>query len=171
MSDGDTEATVVDFAAARAARPSVRRAEPADADRLIALFAHPSESLVDEKVQRYRERITSLIASADHCIFVAEIDGEIIGYAAAQDYGPALRRDWSVARMHDLWVCPEARMKGAGRALFVAVRDWAERETDIRLLEWQSTETGRPFFRALELTGEESTAGPRFGLNFAPERP
>lgn len=171
MSDDGTTAQIVDLNARRAGRAAVRHADPADADDLIALFSHPSESLVDEKIQRYRERIQSLIDASDHCILVAELDGRIVGYAAAQDYGPALRRDWSVARMHDLWVSPDARRRGAGRALFAAIRDWAEHETNIRLLEWQSTETGRGFFRALDLQAEESTAGPRFGLNFAPERP
>lgn len=170
MSDGEQHGPAADGDRSDATSPCVRHATPQDADALIALFDHPAEALADEKVRRYRERIEALIDSSGHCIVVAELDGEIVGYAAAQDYGPALRRDWSVARMHDLWVSPDARLQGVGRALFAAVRAWAEHETNIRLLEWQSTETGRPFFRALELQGEDAVDGTRFGLSFAPER-
>ena len=141
----------------------IRRATAADAavlQRLIAAHRHADEE--DEKVDRYRERLDSLVTNDAHHIVVAELAGQVVGYAAAQDYGPAPQRDWSIARMHDLWVAPDARGKGAGTALFRAVQTWAEHQTRIRVLEWQSLEVAAEFYRKLGLTGEHvDEADPR----------
>ncbi|MCH1881528.1 GNAT family N-acetyltransferase [Agrococcus sp. ARC_14] len=140
-----------------------RRATPADAVALQSLLAaHRHADEEDEKVDRYRERLGALVMNDAHHIVVAEADGQLLGYAAAQDYGPAPQRDWSIARMHDLWVTPDARGRGAGTALFQAVRDWAEQQTRIRVLEWQSLEVAAEFYRKLGLSGERvDEADPR----------
>ncbi len=133
----------------------IRRATEDDAaalQQLIAAHRHADEE--DEKVDRYRERLGSLVTNPAHHIVVAEAGGRLLGYAAAQDYGPAPHRDWSIARMHDLWVSPDARGKGAGTALFEAVREWAEQHTRIRVLEWQSLDVAADFYRRLGLAGE-----------------
>lgn len=141
----------------------IRRAVEADAavlQQLIAAHRHADEE--DEKVDRYRERLDSLVVNQAHHIVVAEADGQLLGYAAAQDYGPAPQRDWSIARMHDLWVSPGARGRGAGTALFRAVQRWAEEQTSIRVLEWQSLEVAADFYRKLGLSGERvDEADPR----------
>lgn len=141
----------------------IRRATRDDAavlQRLIAAHRHADED--DEKVDRYRERLDSLVVNDAHHIVVAELDGQVLGYAAAQDYGPAPQRDWSIARMHDLWVSPDARGRGAGTALFRAVQQWAEEQTRIRVLEWQSLEVAADFYRKLGLSGERvDEADPR----------
>lgn len=141
----------------------IRRATADDAaplQRLIAAHRHGDED--DEKVDRYRERLGSLVVNHAHHIVVAEADGHVIGYAAAQDYGPAPQRDWSIARMHDLWVSPDARGRGAGTALFRAVQEWAEQQTRIRVLEWQSLAVAAEFYRKLGLSGERvDEADPR----------
>ena len=141
----------------------IRRATVADAAALQPMFAaHRHVDEDDEKVDRYRERLDALVENAAHHIVVAEADGQLLGYAAAQDYGPAPQRDWSIARMHDLWVSPDARGRGAGTALFEAVRDWAEQQTRIRVLEWQSLEVAADFYRKLGLSGERvDEADPR----------
>ncbi|WP_405218684.1 GNAT family N-acetyltransferase [Agrococcus sp. Ld7] len=141
----------------------IRRATRDDAavlQRLIAAHRHADED--DEKVDRYRERLDALVVNDAHHIVVAEADGQVVGYAAAQDYGPAPQRDWSIARMHDLWVSPDARGRGAGTALFRAVQQWAEEQTRIRVLEWQSLEVAADFYRKLGLSGERvDEADPR----------
>jgi GNAT superfamily N-acetyltransferase len=141
----------------------IRPATVADAAALQPMFAeHRRVDEEDEKVDRYRERLDSLVTNPGHHIVVAEADGHVLGYAAAQDYGPALHRDWSIARMHDLWVSPDARGRGVGTALFEAVRTWAERQTRIRVLEWQSLEVAAEFYRKLGLSGERvDEADPR----------
>lgn len=133
----------------------IRQATADDARALTILFArHRGADEEDEKVDRYRERLESLVHHPGHRILVAEAGSEVIGYAAAQDYGPASGRDWSVARMHDLWVSPPARGRGAGSALFAAIRGWAEHDTRIRALEWQSLDVAHGFYAKLGLTGE-----------------
>lgn len=140
----------------------VRRATAADARALHPLLAaHRAADEPDEKVDRYRERLEALVEHPAHRIVVAEADGEVVGYAAAQDYGPAPHRDWSIARMHDLWVSPAARGRGAGTALFGAIRDWAEQHTRIRVLEWQSLDVATDFYRRLGLAGEHLDDEPR----------
>lgn len=136
---------------------TIRPARRDDAEALIPMFARwAGEDEPDEKVERYRERLASLVENPMHQILVAEVDGAVAGYAAAQDYGPALRRDWSTARMHDLWVSPGARGHGAGTALFEGIRDWAQRETSIRFLEWQASEIAVDFYRQLGLDADDS---------------
>ncbi|WP_306233460.1 GNAT family N-acetyltransferase [Agrococcus beijingensis] len=141
----------------------IRSATRADAEALLPLLAaHRSVDEEDEKVDRYRERLVALVENPAHHIVVAELDGRVIGYAAAQDYGPAPQRDWSIARMHDLWVSPDARGHGAGTALFEAVREWAEEHTRVRVLEWQSLEVAKEFYAKLGLSGERvDEADPR----------
>lgn len=140
----------------------IRRATTADAASLQPLFAaHRGADEPDEKVDRYRERLDALVENPAHHIVVAELDGRVIGYAAAQDYGPAPHRDWSIARMHDLWVSPDARGHGAGTALFEAVREWAQLHTRIRVLEWQSLDVAADFYRRLGLAGERADDDPR----------
>lgn len=118
----------------------------------------------DEKVERYRERLATLVEHPMHRIVVAELDGSVVGYAAAQDYGPALHRDWSSARMHDLWVSPDARGHGAGTALFAAIRQWARDETSIRFLEWQSSDVAVDFYRRLGLEHDGDGTGSHFEI-------
>jgi GNAT superfamily N-acetyltransferase len=141
----------------------IRRATTADAAALLPLLAaHRAVDEDDEKVDRYRERLEALVENQAHHIVVAEVDGRVIGYAAAQDYGPAPQRDWSIARMHDLWVSPDARGHGAGTALFEAVREWAEQHTRVRVLEWQSLDVAKEFYAKLGLSGERvDEADPR----------
>lgn len=139
---------------------NIRRATTLDVDALHTLFdrSRGSEEF-DEKVERYRERLARVIENPTHHVLVAESGDELLGYTAAQDYGPALDRDWSIARMHDLWVSPEARGRGAGSALFAGIADWARRETSIRVLEWQGSPVAVDFYRRLGL--ERTTAGGR----------
>ena len=141
---------------------SIRQATTADAEALLPLLAaHRHADEEDEKVDRYRDRLVALVENPAHHIVVAEQDGELLGYAAAQDYGPAPHRDWSIARMHDLWVSPDARGRGAGTALFEAVREWAQLHTRVRVLEWQSLDVAAEFYRRLGLSGERADDDPR----------
>lgn len=117
-----------------------------------------SDDAPDEKVVRYRERLAWNVENPTHHVLVAAVDGDVVGYAAAQDYGPALHQDRSIARMHDLWVSPSARGRGVGTALFEAVRDWAQRETRIGMLQWQASDVAIDFYRTLGLEGEDADA-------------
>lgn len=130
----------------------IRAAREDDVRELQGHFTkHNTAASTDEKVNRYRDRLVRLIGSWEHHIVVAELDGDVVGYAAAQDYGPPAGEDWSVARMHDLWVAPEARGHGVGKALFADIRAWAQNERRIRALQWQSSQVAADFYQRLGL--------------------
>ncbi|ADB35819.1 GCN5-related N-acetyltransferase [Kribbella flavida DSM 17836] len=83
----------------------------------------------------------------------AEPGGRLIGYAAAQNYGPHLRAGRrNQGRLHDLYVHPTKRSTGVGRALVAAVVEWAEGQ--VRWLEWQAHEDrAAPFYERLGYRG------------------
>src|SRR4051794_18571527 len=57
-------------------------------------------------------------------VFVAEADEQIIGFAY-MEYEPVLYAELATkaAWLHDIYVEPDSRRRGAGRKLIVAVRD------------------------------------------------
>lgn len=96
---------------------------------------------------------------------------DLVGYAAVQDYGPHLRSGnlHRTARLHDLFVQPEARRQGIGRALMQGVVRWAT--SRVRYLEWQAHETGAaPFYERLGYRGERCPQPdyPTFEVTFEP---
>lgn len=102
-----------------------------------------------------RERYLGLVADPRWVILGAQADGELAGYAAVQDHGPHLRSgdDHRVARLHDLYVRPDLRMGGVGRALMAAVSEWARHR--VRYLEWQAhRERAVPFYERLGYKGD-----------------
>ena len=91
----------------------------------------------DEHPDIQRDRYASLLDDPRWVVLGAHTDGELTGYAAAQDHGPHLRGgdDHRVARLHDLYVRTDSRLTGVGRALMTAVKQWAGHR--VRYLEWQ----------------------------------
>jgi GNAT superfamily N-acetyltransferase len=81
-------------------------------------------------------------------------DGGLVGYAAVQDYGTHLRGgSRHHGRLHDLYVVPERRGAGIGRALMDGAVEWAS--TRVRYLEWQAHhERSAPFYEALGYRGQ-----------------
>lgn len=63
------------------------------------------------------------LASSDACLFAGEIDGAVLGYAAARS--EELRDGTRLARLVDVVVEPDAREVGIGEALLDAVVTWA----------------------------------------------
>ncbi|WP_433163484.1 N-acetyltransferase family protein [Kribbella sp. CA-247076] len=73
----------------------------------------------------------------------------LLGYAVVQDYGTHLRAGRRHhGRLHDLYVVPDHRLEGIGRALMQSVADWAS--TRVRHLEWQAHhQDAAPFYERL----------------------
>lgn len=143
---------------------TVRAIAAEDVRTLHDLFSQfNTAASTDEKVNRYRDRLERLVDAWEHHIVVGEFDGHVVGYAAAQDYGPPPGEEGSVARMHDLWVSPDARGRGVGRALFADIREWAQNERRIRVLQWQSGQVATDFYRRLGLA-DASGDGENFEL-------
>ena len=65
----------------------------------------------------------ALVEDARWLIVVAESGGDLVGYAAAQDYGPRLRATSAgrFGRLHDVYVVERHRRQDVGRSLMRAV--------------------------------------------------
>ena len=101
-----------------------------------------------------RERYAAVMRDPLWVVLGAEIDGEVVGYAAIQDYGPHLRigDHHRLARMHDLFVFPDRQRQGVGRTLMDAVMEWAKPR--VKHLEWQAgTHTSAPFYERIGYQG------------------
>ena len=100
-------------------------------------------------------RFLELLDDPRWAMLGAEIAGQVVGYAAMQDYGPHLRAGDAhrVARLHDVYVRHDRRRQGVGRALMDAVAAWAAEH--VRHLEWQAHhERAAPFYERLGFRGE-----------------
>ena len=95
----------------------VRPAKTSDAQELrrLSVGFTTSAELLDEG--EFRRRCSELIADGDWFLAVAEAGGATVGYVAAQDFGPGLRATCTTGRIHDLYVEPGTRRRGAGRSL------------------------------------------------------
>jgi GNAT superfamily N-acetyltransferase len=117
------------------------------------------------------KRFTDVVDGPWWRVVVVELDGELLGYAAAQDYGDHLRGgfDGRIARLHDVFVRPELRHQGVGRALVAAVEGWAAER--VRYLQWQAHGTrAAPFYERLGHHGSPCPQPeyPEFEVDFGP---
>jgi Sortase and related acyltransferases len=137
----------------------IRPARAEDWPRLWPLLAGMG---VRDSEQPTHERFLRLAAEPYWFIAVADDGDSLLGYAAVQDYGDHLRagKEGRVARLHDLYVCPDARNAGVGRLLMEGVVRWASDR--VRYLQWQAHESrAAPFFERL---GSPGAAVPAAGL-------
>jgi N-acetylglutamate synthase-like GNAT family acetyltransferase len=139
---------------------TIRDATEADAaalTRLIGQLGYPTDEA------GVRRRLARIMASAADRLFVAEVDGRVVGLAGIHT-SPSLGHDGDAAKVSAIVVDDSFRRAGIGRALLEAVeaearaRDCglvflttAERRTDAhefyRQLGWE--ETGRRFAKTL----------------------
>jgi GNAT superfamily N-acetyltransferase len=116
--------------------PLVRRAEAADGDQLRWLEDLARTSLVDRRggprwLATHAERCEEWASAIDTCdVFVAYIDGVIVGYLVAS------RRD-DVLVIDDVFVHVEARELGFGDAMLEAALA-VGRQAGLRLLEGEA---------------------------------
>lgn len=113
---------------------TIRRATLADVERAAALGTEivkhhhrtdPTRFFYDDEVPRgYAWWLQREIARQDAVVLLAEQAGQVVGYS----YGAIEPRDWAVlldqhGALHDLFVVPEARRSGVGKALVAALID------------------------------------------------
>jgi GNAT superfamily N-acetyltransferase len=129
----------------------VRRLTPADWPHLWPLLQGFGTELPEAEA---RLVYADLLADPRWAIFGAADGVRLVGYAAAQNYGPHLRAGRRhQGRLHDLYVDPAVRRTGVGRGLVAAVVEWAAGE--VRWLEWQAHhERAAPFYERLGYRGE-----------------
>ena len=97
----------------------VRRAEPGDADAVLALMAGLGRPAVADDPSDQADVFRRHLASPDHEIFVAELDGAVAG-AVSLSFRPRLNWLTPEAWIPDLFVDPAFRRRGAARALLDA---------------------------------------------------
>jgi GNAT superfamily N-acetyltransferase len=152
-------------------KPVVRRAVPDDAEVLAALGralnvqqGDPSTSFTTEAVRRDGFGNPPRFEA-----WVAELDGQAVGYAlvvpAAYETGYAKAGVY----VQDVFVAPEARRRGVGRALMASVAADARRRGLV--LVWWASRTwnteSHAFFRTLATAEEPVIAFAMFGEEFA----
>ena len=127
-------------------RPAVHSDVPALAVMVEAM---------DLDLEQSKANIAALLKDPYHGIFVAELDGRLVGNAAVQDRGPTIRARRRAARLHDLFVVEEQRRSGIGRALFERARVWAAERPDVYWMEWQASAAAVGFYARLGFTANE----------------
>ena len=131
---------------------TVRPLEPRDVPRLLDLI----DGLADyEKLARpdaeARERLAGDAASGRFRTLLAELDGQVVGYAIYFfTYSTFLARP--TLYLEDIFVLPERRGQGAGKALFRACAAEAVRQECGRM-EWQVLDWNQPSIDFYERAG------------------
>lgn len=128
----------------------IRKVGPADAAfvaRLVTELGYPATA--DET----RGRIERLDRDGQD-LFVAELEGELAGFAATQIY-PVLVQDAPVCRLAALVVAERFRRRGIGRALILAVEQEGRRSGCDRVVLESALrrDEAHGFYRSLEYEG------------------
>jgi GNAT superfamily N-acetyltransferase len=134
----------------------VRRCELDDAaaiSELLDQLGYPTDA------KSVRRRLERLDASAADCIFVAELDGSVVGLAGLH-VSPSLEHDGDAGKVSALVVDETSRRRGIGRALMDAVEAEA-RERGCVLLFLTTAERRADAHAFYESIGLEET-GRRF---------
>ena len=108
--------------AAEAARLWMRSAEEHTFYDTVYATAPDAEKIM-------RRFLTGLSTSSHSCLFVAEADGEVIGFLSGElrEGSPAFKpKTW--AAVEDIYVAPGHRGLGVGRALFKECQKWAKKK-------------------------------------------
>ena len=113
--------------------PSVRQARVEDVEAVADLWCELQalQGALDARLQvlpaareRYAEYLSKMLATEHAAAFVAEAPGRAVGYL----YGEVHQRPTlalpDCGYIADLYVRPDDRLRGAGRALFEAMRVW-----------------------------------------------
>lgn len=109
----------------------IRRATPADADGIAAVevrtFRHAYADILDPefladldpavRAEEWRE----YVGKPDRAVFVAEVEGRVVGYASVRDDG----------HLRTLYVDPVAQGAGVGTQLLAAAEEAGARELEV----------------------------------------
>lgn len=148
---------------------TVRRARPGDFAevRRLSIGFTPSAAHVPE--DEVRARFLAILADPRYFLAVAEAGGgALAGYLYALDLGPGLRTDFTVGRVDDVYVDPEARRHGVGRALMEAAFAWARANPLPMILDWSASPDAVEFYVRLGFTPDyesDTATFPEFTLD------
>lgn len=138
----------------------VRRARPADLDRVVplwlALTAHHAEreprfALRSDAEPEVRRLLAALLREPAAAWFVWDDGRALVGLCGVRvERAPPIHAEQERAEITDLFVVPERRRAGLGAALLAAALDWL-RERDVRRVEARvspQNPEGQAFWRA-----------------------
>ncbi len=138
--------------------PNVRRAQPADQDPVGDLWAQLLDEQGEEEERfeaaedardRWNNDFPMWLDDETYRVYVAEVDGDIAGFAAAHRWGPPpIYAESSEVYLDELYVRPDDRRQGLGTQLVAAVRDWTDRlgARRVRLSVLAHNKAGRAFW-------------------------
>lgn len=142
--------------------PTIRPLRPADFSQALPMLL--DMSFVDDETA-LEERFPSFCTHPDWALLGAFDGDTLLGYAAAQDYGPHIRSGDShrTAKLHDLYTAPEHRRRGVGRSLMTGMEAWGKAR-GLRYLFWYANlREATPAYVGMGYTaGEEVQEGYRF---------
>ncbi|MBL8162752.1 MAG: GNAT family N-acetyltransferase [Anaerolineae bacterium] len=102
---------------------------------------------------RYVRRLLDRLEDRHTCVLVAELDGRVVGYALAMvaDLMPDIFDQQASGFLADIYVEPDVRRLGIGRALIESLKAWF-RERGVRHFDWHvaaQNHEGIAFWRAI----------------------
>jgi GNAT superfamily N-acetyltransferase len=140
--------------------PDVRRAQMPDQEavgrlwhRLLTEQAEHDDRMgvADDALDRWQNDFPVWLEDETARIYVAEGEGEVVGFAAARRWGPPpIYEESSEVYLDELYVRPDDRRYGYGTQLVHAVRDWADQlgARRLRLRVLVANEAARAFWSA-----------------------
>jgi GNAT superfamily N-acetyltransferase len=131
---------------------AVGPAVPEDAAEVRRLSVSFTPSAENVPLEDFYSRFANVVSDASWCVAVAQSHGRLLGYGLAQDFGPGLRSTFTTGRVHDLFVDPDARRTGTGKALMDFIFSWASARPQAMILDWQASPSAVAFYEALGFT-------------------
>jgi len=140
--------------------PDVRRAQAADqepvGDLWVRLLDEQDEledrfGIAEDARERWDNDFPLWLDDETYRVYVAEVDGEIAGFATAHRWGPPpIYEESSEVYLDELYVRPDDRREGIGTQLVDAIHDWTDRmgARRIRLNVLSANEEARAFWAA-----------------------
>lgn len=127
----------------------VRPAQVSDWDVFQLFLKHdrPIDSL-----QAAFVRFQAKICSDLHGVFVAELEGHIVGIAMAHVWDEFIMSRRKQIRFSSLFVHPDFQRLGIGKALFESTRDWAK-SMGGTWFEWYASQSAVGFYERLGYAG------------------
>ena len=132
----------------------VRPARPEDAAEVRRLSISFTPAAQEVPPDAFHTRFAQFLADASWCLPVAQARGGLVGYGLAQDFGPGLRATFTTGRIHDVFVDPDTRLGGTGRALMEFIFDWSRTRPQPMILDWQANPLAVGFYEALGFTAD-----------------
>lgn len=129
----------------------IRKCAPEDAAQIYEL--NRDEMGYDYPVEETRRQIKEVLSSKHDMIYVAVLDGNVVGYVHANDYNliyaPPMKNIMGIA------VSGKCKRAGIGKALLAAVENWAKAEgaKGVRLVSGVTRKEAHAFYERCGYSG------------------